>query len=142
MGSVAGCSVGQGDLPPYLLNPPPESCRQSIKTKQTLIRASRLIQSHPSFTLPTPTTHNAPLHAFYQRIPVVVASVAEAEYAAAFGGCQVVVGLTRTLTNLGHPQQSSLLLFVDNEYAIGLATSLVRPKNEEVQVNRHTSRLT
>jgi hypothetical protein len=89
---------------PYL-NPPPESRRQSIKTTQTLIRASRLIQSHPSVTLPTPITHNAPLHAFCQRIPVMVASVAEAEYAAAFGGGQVLGELTLTLTNLGHPQQ-------------------------------------
>ncbi len=41
---------------------------------------------------------------------------------------QVLVELTLTLTNLGHPQQSPLLLFVDNECAIGLATSSVRPK--------------
>ncbi len=56
-GSVAGCSVGLGDTLPYLLNPPPESRRQSLKTKQTLIRASRLIQSHPSVTLFTPPHH-------------------------------------------------------------------------------------
>ncbi len=85
LGSVAGCSVGLGDPPPYLLNPPPESHRQSAKTKQTLVRASRLLQSNRSFTLPTSVTHNAPLHAHCQRIPVVVASVAEAEYAAVFG---------------------------------------------------------
>jgi hypothetical protein len=103
-GSVAGCSVVLGDPPPYFLNPPPESRRQSLKTKQTLIRASRLIQSHPSVTLPILITHNAPLHAFCQRIPVVVASVAEAEYAAAFGGGQVLVELTLILTNLDHPQ--------------------------------------
>jgi hypothetical protein len=127
---VAGCSVavGLGDLPPYLLNPPPESHRQSIREKQSLVRAFRLIQSHP---LPPHTTHNAPLHAFCQRIPVVVASVAEAEYAAAFGGGQVLVKLTLTLTNLGHPQQSPPLLFVDNECAIGLATSSVRPKKSK-----------
>jgi hypothetical protein len=62
-GSVAGCSVGLGDPPPYLLNPPPESRRQSIREKQSLVRASRLIQSHPSHPLPSPTTHNAPLQA-------------------------------------------------------------------------------
>jgi hypothetical protein len=104
-GSVAGCSVGLGDLPPYLLNLPPESRRQSTKTTQTPVRASRLIQSNPSFTLPTSVTHNASLHTHCQRIPVVVASVAEAEYAAAFGGGQVLVELTLlTLTNLGHHQ--------------------------------------
>ncbi len=31
--------------------------------------------------------------------------MAEVEYAAAFGGGQVLVELTLTLTNLGHPQQ-------------------------------------
>ena len=130
-GSVAGCSVGLGDPPPYLLNPPPESRRQSLKDKQSLVRASRLLQSHPSYLPPSLTTHNAPLHAFCQRIPVVVASVAEAEYAAAFGGGQVLAELSLTLTNLGHPQQSPPLLFVDNECAIGLATSSVRPKKSK-----------
>ena len=85
----------------------------------------------PLLSYPFPVTHNAPLHAFCQRIPVVVASVAEAEYAAAFGGGQVLVELTLTLTNLGHPQQSPPLLFVDNECAIGLATSSVRPKKSK-----------
>ncbi len=69
--------------------------------------------------------------AFCQHIPVVVASVAEAEYAAAFGGGQVLVKLTLTLTNLGHPQQSPPLLFINNECAIGLATSSVRPKKSK-----------
>ena len=103
---MAGCSVGLGDPPHYLLNPPPENRRQIWKDKQFLVRASHLLQSHPFSVPPPPVTHNAPLHAFCQRIPVVVASVAEAEYAAAFGGGQVLVELTLTLTNLGHPQQS------------------------------------
>jgi hypothetical protein len=47
------------------------------------------------------------------------------------GGGQVLVELTLTLTNLGHPQQSPPLLFVDNECAIGLATSSVRPKKSK-----------
>ncbi len=110
---------------PLTFSTPPESRRQSIREKQSLVRASRLIQSHPSHPLPPPTTHNAPLHAFCQRIPMVVASVVEAEYAAAFGGGQVLVELTLTLTNLGHPQQSPPLLFFDNGCAIGLATSSV-----------------
>ncbi len=57
--------------------------------------------------------------------------MAEEEYAAAFGSRQVLVGLTLTLTNLDHPQQSPPLLFVDNECAIGLATFSVRPKKSE-----------
>ncbi len=40
----------------------------------------------------------------------------------------MLVELTLTLINLGHPQQSPPLLFVNNECAIGLATSSVRPK--------------
>jgi hypothetical protein len=127
-GSVAGCSVGLGDPPTYLLNSPPESHRQSQRSKQTLVRASRLLQSNLFCALPTSLTHNAPLHAFCQLILVVVASVAETEYSAAFGGGQVLVELTLTLTNLGHPQQTHPLLFVDNECAIGLATSSVRQK--------------
>jgi hypothetical protein len=39
--------------------------------------------------------------------------------------------LALTLTNLGHPQQSPPLLFVDNECAISLATSSVRPKKSK-----------
>ncbi len=70
------------------------------------------------------------LHAFCQRIPVV-ASVAEAECSAAFGGEQVLVERTLTLTDLGHPQQRPPLLFVDNECAIGLATSSVRLKKSK-----------
>ncbi len=92
---------------------------------------SRLLQSHPSYPTPALVTHNAPLHAFCQRIPVVVASVAQAEYAAAFGGGKVLIELTLTLTNLGHPQQSPPILFVDNECAIDLATSSVRPKKSK-----------
>jgi hypothetical protein len=89
------------------------------------------IPTHPLTYPPLSVTHNLPLHAFCQRIPVVVASVAEAEYAAVFGGGQVSVELTLTLTNLGHPQQSLPLLFVDNECAIGLAISSVRPKKSK-----------
>ena len=46
-------------------------------------------------------TPNAPLHKYCCRIPVVVAPVAEAEYAAAFGGAQIGVELRRILSNLG-----------------------------------------
>ncbi len=42
-----------------------------------------------------------------------------------------MVELTLTLTHLGNPQQSPPLLFVDNECAIGLASSSVRPKKSK-----------
>ncbi len=134
-GSVTGCSVGLGD-PPYLLciNPPPESRRQSLREKQSLLRAFHLIQSHPSHPPPSTTTHNAPLHAFYQRIPVVVASVAEAEYAAAFGGGQVLAELTLTLTNLGHPQQSPPFLSLRRQRMRNRSCDFFGSP-EEVQVN-------
>ncbi len=48
--------------------------------------------------------------------------------------------LTLTLTNLGHPQQPPPLLFVDNECAIGLATSSVRPKKSK-SINMRLDRL-
>ncbi len=43
----------------------------------------------------------------------------------------MLVELTLTLTNLDHPQQTPPLLFVDNECAIGLAISSVRPKKSK-----------
>ncbi len=57
--------------------------------------------------------------------------MAEAEYSASLGGGEVLVELTLTLTNLGHPQNSPPFLFVDNECAIGLATSSIRPKKSK-----------
>jgi hypothetical protein len=126
-GSVAGCSVGLGDPHPTCLTHPQKVTDKVGKTNSPL-------SVPPAFYNPTPLMTNvthAPLHAFCQRIPVMVASVAEAEYAAAFDGGQVLVELTLTLTNLGHPQQSHPLLFVDNECAIGLATSSVRPKKSK-----------
>ncbi len=49
-----------------------------------------------------------PLHAFCQRIPMVVASVAEAEYAAAFGGGggQVLVDVRRLVKAILKPGYS------------------------------------
>jgi hypothetical protein len=107
--------LGLETLHYYTSPTPPECHRQSKKDKQFLIRAPHLLQSHPSHAPLTSVTHIAFLHAFCQRIPMVVASVAEAEYAG-----QVLVELTLTLTNLGYPQQSPPLLFFDNECAIGL----------------------
>jgi hypothetical protein len=75
-------------------------------------------------------TPTAPLHKFSTRIPVVVASAAEAEYAAIFGGMQVACELRTTLASLGYPQPPTPV-YVDNLCAIGLATSTVRPKKSK-----------
>jgi hypothetical protein len=97
-GSVAGCSVGLGD---------PTLRKSQTKLKRQTVPCPCLqpVTIPPLLSHTTPFTHNASLHVFCQRMPVVVASVAEAEYAATFGGGQVLVELTLTLTNLGHPQQ-------------------------------------
>ena len=72
----------------------------------------------------------APLHKFSTRIPVVVASVAEAEYAAVFGGMQVGCELRTILASLGYLQPPTPVA-VDNQCAIGLATATVRPKKSK-----------
>jgi hypothetical protein len=125
-GSVVGCSVGLEDPPPYLLNP------------HTRVRASRLLQSNPSFTLPTFVTHNAPLHVHCQRISVVVASVAEAEYAAAFGGGKVLVELTLTLTNLGWPPPTVASSPLCGQRVCDRSCDFFG-KAEEAQVDRHAT---
>ena len=73
---------------------------------------------------------NAPLHKFSTRVPVVVASAAEVEYAAIFGGMQVACELRTTLASLGYPQPPTPV-YVDNKCAIGLAKSTVRPKKSK-----------
>ena len=77
-----------------------------------------------------PHTPNAPLHQFSTRIPVVVASAAECEYAAAFAGMQVACNLRSVLLDYGYPQPSTPF-FVDNLCAIGLGTATVRPKKSK-----------
>ena len=56
--------------------------------------------------------------------------MAEAEYAAAFGGAQMGVELRRILSNLGYPQPTTPL-FCDNKCAIGIATKTVKPKRSK-----------
>ncbi len=125
-GTVAGCSVGLGDPPPYFLNPPPESHRQRKPNNKT--------DPCPCFPPSTIQPILCPTYLSHpQRSPPCFLPAhtrggcvcGRSEYSTAFGGGQVLVELTLTLTNLGHPQQTPLLIFVDNECAIGLATSSV-----------------
>ena len=77
-----------------------------------------------------PTTPSVALHKFSTRIPVVCASIAEAEYAALFAAMQTACELRATLTNFGYPQPPTPM-YVDNKCAQGLATKTVRPKRSK-----------
>ena len=74
-----------------------------------------------------PTLINGAIHAISSIIPAVVASVAEAEYAALFLNGQEAVSLRDSLTALGYPQPATAIL-CDNKCAQGIATDTVKPK--------------
>jgi hypothetical protein len=63
---------------------------------------------------------NGAIHAVSSIIPSVVASAAEAEYAALFMLAQEGEYLRRVLDNMGYPQTPTRIL-CDNQYAVGLA---------------------
>ena len=77
-----------------------------------------------------PSFLNGSIFCFSTRIPVVCASVSEAEYGALFGNAQVAADERSILTNLGYPQPPTILL-CDNKVAIGLATDTVRPRRSK-----------
>ena len=70
---------------------------------------------------------NGAIHAVSSIIPSVVASAAEAEYAALFMLAQEGEYLRRVLDNMGYPQTPTLIL-CDNQCAVGLATNTVKAK--------------
>lgn len=72
-------------------------------------------------------TSNGPCHAISNIIPVVVSSVAEAEYAALFLNGREGAMLRTILHDLGYPQ-SSTTIYCDNACAVGIATDTVTPK--------------
>ena len=74
-----------------------------------------------------PTTINGAIHAISTIIPAVVASVAEAEYAALFINGQEGASLRQILTALGYPQPATIIL-CDNKCAHGIATDTVKLK--------------
>ena len=74
-----------------------------------------------------PTLINGAIHAISSIIPAVVASVAEAEYAALFLNGQEAVSLRDSLTALGYPQPATAIL-CNNKCAQGIATDTVKPK--------------
>jgi hypothetical protein len=56
-----------------------------------------------------------------------MASIGEAEYAAAFHTAQMAAGLRKTLSDLGYPQPPTYIL-VDNKVAHGIASNTIEPK--------------
>ena len=74
-----------------------------------------------------PTEINGPCLAVSTIIPVVVASVAEAEYAALFMNAKEGAALQNILASIGYPQPSTEIL-CDNKCAVGLASNTVTPK--------------
>ena len=57
----------------------------------------------------------------------VMASIGEAEYAAAFYAAQMAAGLRKTLADLGYPRPPTYIL-VDNKIAYGIASNRIEPK--------------
>lgn len=74
-----------------------------------------------------PTTINGPCLALSTIIPVVVSSVAEAEYAAVFMNAKEGASLRAILDSIGYPQPTTDIL-CDNMCAVGLASDTVIPK--------------
>lgn len=74
-----------------------------------------------------PTHVNGSVHALSSIIPAVVASVAEAEYAALFHAGQEGIWLRHILQSLGYPQPPTTIL-CDNKCAEGIALDTIKPK--------------
>ncbi len=74
-----------------------------------------------------PTEINSPILVFSSIIRNVMASIGEAEYAAAFHTGQMASGLRKTLLDLGYPHPPTYIL-VDNEVASGIASNTIEPK--------------
>jgi hypothetical protein len=74
-----------------------------------------------------PTEINGPIMVHSSVIQNVMASIGEAEYAAAFHTAQMAAGLRKTLSDLGYPQPPTYIL-VDNKVAHGIASNTIEPK--------------
>ena len=74
-----------------------------------------------------PTYINGPCLAISTIIPVVVSSVAEAEYAAVFMNAKEGVAIRAILDSIGYPQPTTEIL-CDNLCAVDLASNTLTPK--------------
>ena len=78
----------------------------------------------------TPELINGSILTLSTLIPAVVASAAEAEYAALFLVGQETANLRYILADLGYPQQPTLIL-CDNACAVGLANNTVKQRRSK-----------
>ena len=84
-----------------------------------------------------PTTINGAIQAVSSIIPAVVASVAEAEYAALFLNGQEGASLRQILEALGYPQPATVIL-CDNKCAHGIAADTIKPiRTKSVDMKFH-----
>jgi Reverse transcriptase (RNA-dependent DNA polymerase) len=80
---------------------------------------------------------NGPCHAISSVIPVVVSSVAEAEYAALFIAGRDGAMLRNILNSLGYPQLPTSI-FCDNACAVGIANDTITPRRtKSIDMNFH-----
>jgi hypothetical protein len=80
-----------------------------------------------------PTAINDPIiMVFISVIQNVMASIGEAEYAAAFHTAQMAAGLCKTLSDLGYSQPATYIL-VDNEVASGIVSNNFDTKSIDMQ---------
>lgn len=77
-----------------------------------------------------PTHINGAVHTFSSIIPVVVASIAEGEYGAAYMTGQHATGSRQVLHFLGYPQPPTLIMG-DNDCAVGLANNTLKIKRSK-----------
>ena len=73
-----------------------------------------------------PTYINGPCLALSTNIPVIVSSVAEAEYAAVFMNAKEGAAIRAILDSIGYPQPTTEIL-CDNLCAVGLASNTLTP---------------
>ena len=84
-----------------------------------------------------PTSINGPCLALSTIIPVVVSSVAEAEYAAVFMNAKEGAAIRIILDNIGYPQPTTEIL-CDNMCAVGLASdTLTQKRTKSIHMQFH-----
>jgi hypothetical protein len=84
-----------------------------------------------------PTEINGPILVFSSIIQNVMASIGQAEYAAAFHTGKMASGLRKTLLDLSYPQPPTYIL-VDNEVASVIASNTIEPKRtKSIDMQNH-----